>query len=200
MATVDDVILKIRYRMNDVDDEAYSDEMLFEFINDGAKDFSYTGCNQSIKNVNSTATVSRLTLSTTLDYEFLNIYAVEYESGELAFAPRYEAVRWNPTTAEPTGWSIWGDRLYFDRTFTISATNDIDISYTYIPDDIAATTDTCPLDVKWIPALVAYGVARCREADREFGLMDKAYAEYEAIKQTASKIYEALLMGGGYST
>jgi len=46
---------------------------------------------------------------------------------------------------------------------------------------------------------VAYGVFRCREQDREFGLADKAYAEYEAIKQTAAKICEALLMGGGYS-
>jgi hypothetical protein len=184
--------------MADYSDEAYDDDMLFEFINDGTKDFSYTGCNQSVKNIVS-GTISTLTLSSELDYTFLNIYAVEYASGELAFAPRHEAVRWNPSTATPTGWSVWGDTLYLDKTVTLSATNDIDISYTYIPNDITATTDTCPLDTKWIPALVAYCVYRCRESDREFGLADKAFAEYDAIKQSAAKIYEALLMGGGYS-
>ena len=199
MATVDNIITKIRYRMADISDEAYGDEMLFEFINDGAKDFSYTGCNQAIKNVNSGSTISTLTLSSTLDYAFLNIYAVEYASGELTFAPRHEAVRWLPSAATPTGWSVWGNTLYLDKIVTLSASNDIDISHTYIPDDITATTDASPLDNKWTPALVAYCVYRCREADREFGLVDKAYAEYDAIKQAAAKIYEALLMGGGYS-
>lgn len=199
MATVDNVITKIRYRMSDITDEAYGDDMLFEYINDGTKDFSYTGCCQSIQNVNSGTTISTLTLSSTLDYSFLNIYAVEYASAELAFAPRHEAVRWVPAAGTPEGWSVWGGTLYLDTIVTLSSTNDIDISYTYIPADITATTDICPLDTKWIPALVAYCVYRCREADREFGLADKAYAEYDAIKQTASKVYEALLMGGGYS-
>ncbi len=199
MATVDDIILKIRYRMSDVDDEAYNDEMLFEFINAGAKDFSYIGCNQAIENVTSGSNISTLTLSSTLTYAFLNIYAVEYASAELSFAPRHEAVRWAPAAGTPTGWNAWGDILYLDAICTLSSSNDIDISYTYIPDDIDATTDTSPLDVKWIPALVAYCVYRCREVDREFSLADKAYIEYDAIKKTAAAIYEALLLGGGYS-
>lgn len=199
MATVANIITKIRYRMSDISDEAYGDSMLFEFINDGAKDFSLTGCNQAIQNINSGTTISTLTLSSSLTYKFLNIYAVEYASGELAFAPRYEAVRWNPATDTPTGYSIWGDTLYIDTIVTLSASNDIDVSYTYIPADITATTDTSPLDDKWMPALVAYCVFRCREQDREFSLADKAYLEYDAIKKTAAAIYEALLMGGGYS-
>ncbi len=197
---VDSIIAKIRYRLNDISDEAYDDDMLFEYINDGAKDFSYTGCNQTIQNVNSGSTISSLTLTSELTYvDWLNIYAVEYASVELAPAPRYEAVRWLPASGTPTGWSVWGDILYIDTIVTLSASNDIDISYTYIPDDISATSDTSPLADKWSPALVAYCVYRCHKADRESGLADTAFAEYLAIKQTAAKIYEALMIGGGYS-
>lgn len=198
--TVDEIITKIRYRLSDITDEAYDDDMLFEYINDGAKDFSYTGCCQTIENVNSGSTISTLTLSSELTYvDWLNIYSVEYASAELAFAPRFEAVRWLPAAGTPAGWSVWGDVLYIDTIVTLSASNDIDISYTYVPDDITATTDTSPLEDKWSPALVAYCIYRCRKADRESGLADNAFAEYLAIKQAAAKIYEALLIGGGFS-
>lgn len=198
--TVDEIITKIRYRLSDITDEAYDDDMLFEYINDGAKDFAYTGCCQAIENVNSGTTISSLVLSSTLTYvDWLNIYSVEHASLELTFAPRFESVRWLPAAGTPTGWSVWGDILYIDTIATLSSTNDIDISYTYVPDDITATTDTSPLDDKWSPALVAYCVYRCAKADRESGLADTVFAEYLAIKQSAAKIYEALMMGGGYS-
>jgi hypothetical protein len=194
--TVDDIILKVRYRLADVDDEAYTDNMLIEFINDFAKDFSLTGCNQTVHNITSGAITASGWALSGLTYKYLNVYAVTNASVHLAFAPLHEARKWSPSAGTPTGWSVWGDVLYFDYTFTAL---DVDIYYTYIPDDITAVGNTFPLAEKWAPAAVAYCEYRCRMADRDAGLAANSAAEYDTYKKSAAALYQALLMGGGYS-
>ena len=194
--TVDDIILKVRSRMADVDDEAYDDDMLMRFINEGAKDFSLTGCNQAVHNISSGAIAASGWALSGLTFKYLNVYAVTNVNVHLAFAPLHEFRKWSPSAGTPTGWGIWGDTVYFDYTFTAT---DVDIYYTYIPDDITAVGNTFPLAVKWAPAIVAYCTYRCRMTDRDAGLAANCAAEYDTFKKTASALYQALLMGGGYS-
>lgn len=193
--TVDDIITKARYRLADYSDESYSDAMFFEYINDGTKDFAMTGCCQDKYNKTSGAIAATGLALSNLTYKYINVYHVTNTDTPLHFAPIYESRYWSPSAGTPTGYSVWNDIIYFDYTFTPT---DLDVYYTYVPDDISAVGNTAPLPEKWAPALVAYCVFRCRDADRDDGFAMRAYAEYDAIRQTAAKIYESLLMRGGY--
>jgi len=200
MATADDLILDVRQRLSDVSDEAYGDALLIQFQNEGIKHFCITtGCLQYVDNITSGATISALSLRNELTYDFINIYGVAYASTALDFAPRYEAVKWNPASGTPTGWSVWGRILYFDTIITLSTTNDIDIWYTYIPAAMTAISSTFPLDAKYEPAIAAYVAYRVRDMLRDATLAERAYNEYQSVQIATAQINEALLMRGGYS-
>jgi hypothetical protein len=94
---------------------------------------------------------------------------------------------------------VWGDTLYLDTIVTLSADNDIDIHYTYVPDDMTAVSDTVVIPAKWHPALIAYAKYYVLDMNREMSLADRAWAEFSLMQQTAAKIYEALMSSGGYS-
>lgn len=198
--TADTLITEIRRRLADVDDEAYSNDLLIGAMNEGATIFSETtGCCQAIHNFTSGSAISSLALSGLTNVKYINVYAVEYASGKLDFAPRYEAAKWTPSSGTPAGWSIWGDILYLDTIVTLSSTNDIDVSYTYIPDDMTSTSSNIGIADKWLPAIKAYARFYIHDLNRETGLADRAWAEFILIQQAAARINEALMSGGGYS-
>jgi len=191
------LITELRRRIADETDEAYPDNELLDAINDGARLFAMTtGCNQAIHNFTS-GTASSIALSG-MTYEYINVYAVEYASGKLYYAPQYEAAKWNPSAGTPTGWSVWGNTLYLDMSITMSSTNDVDVSYTYAPAVLTSTSSNVDIPDRWMPAIKAYMRYYCHALDRDEGLAALAWREYETIQQTAARIYEAL-MGGGYS-
>lgn len=198
--TASTLIDQIRRRLADYSDEAYGDNLLIAAMNEGAAIFAETtGCCQAIHNFTSGTTISSLALSNLTNVKYINIYAVEYASDKLDFAPRYEAAKWSPAAGTPTGWSVWADTLYIDTIITLSATNDIDISYTYVPADMATTSSNIGIPDKWLPAIKAYARFYIHDMNRETGFADRAWAEFILIQQTAAKINEALMSGGGYS-
>lgn len=193
----------IRGRLADVNDDAYSNNLLLEFLNEGITEFaSTTGVCQHTKEVAPDGTNSYINLSTgNLDYRFVSIYAVQYNNIALDFAPAYEVRHWNAVSGTPTAWNVWADatneRMYFDAIPAITA--NVKLWFTYIPDDMTATSDTVGVPEKYHPALKAYTEFRVRASDRESGLADRAYAEYEKLRLAAAKINESLLSTGGYS-
>lgn len=196
--TASTLITAIRLRLADSSDEAYGDALLLSFINEGSREFAdLTGCCQAIHNFTS-GTGSTIDLGT-LTYAFLNIYSVEYASGKLDFAPRYEAAKWSPAAGTPAGWSVWNDTLYLDTSITMSSSNDVDVGYTYVPNTLTAVGSNIGLPDKWLPALKAYVCYRIHDMNRETGFADRAYQEYLLIVQAAQRINEALMSGGGYS-
>jgi len=189
---------QIRRRLADYSDEAYGDNLLIAAENEGAKIFAQaTGCCQAVHNFSS-GTASTIALTGLTYVNFINIYAVEHASLKLDFAPRYEAAKWVPAAGTPTGWSVWGTTLYLDAIATLSTTNDIDVSYTYVPDDMTTTSSNIGIPDKWLPAIKAYARFYIHDMNRETGLADRAWAEFVMIQQAAAKINEAL-MSGGYS-
>ncbi|MHA2247990.1 MAG: phage adaptor protein [Candidatus Hodarchaeales archaeon] len=194
------VITWIRRHVDDATDAAYGTNPLLDAINEASLIMATTtACCQAIQNVSSGVTAGCSWALSNLTYRYVNIYAVEYASAKLDWAPRSEAAHWSPTTATPTGWSVWADTLYLNENVTLSATNDLDVHYTYVPTTLTADTDNIGIPEKWIPALVAYGRYYIHDLNREEGLAQRAYAEFEMVRQSAAKVYEALLGGGGYS-
>lgn len=198
--TASTLIDQIRRRLADYSDEAYGDNLLIVAMNEGAAIFAETtGCCQAIHNFTSGSAISSIALSNLTNVNYINIYAVEYASGKLDFAPRYEAAKWVPAAGTPIGWSVWADTLYIDTIVTLSATNDIDVSYTYVPTDMTTTSSNIGIPDKWLTAIKAYARFYIHDMNRETGLADRAWAEFVMIQQAAAKVNEALMSSGGYS-
>lgn len=204
MATAQTLINIIRRRLRDATDLSYGDTLLIDALNQGSKIFaSTTGCCQDVAEVTPNGSDSFINLNTTnLTYRHVNVYAVEFGTTKLDHAPRYEAAHWAPSgsATTPAGWSVWADggteRMYFDEI--PASSSDIKVWFTYVPDDLSTVSSTVGVPEKWHPALVTYGVYWIHDLNREDGLAQRAYAEFEAIRLSAAKI-NAALMSGGYS-
>lgn len=206
MATVSDLLVGpnsasgIRGRLQDIDDTAYSDNLLMNFVSDGQRDFALTGCCQHRAALTPDGSNNYINLNATnLTYEHMSIYAVTHNELPLSFAPMKESRYWTPSNGTPTAWTVWMvsgvDRMYFDEIPDTSP--NIIVWFTFIPDEITSTATTLLVPPKWHTALKAYAEYRVRSADREDGLADRALAEYQSIKQTAAAVYEALMQTGG---
>ena len=192
----------IRGRLQDIDDTAYSDNLLMNYISDAQQDFALTGCCQHSADVTPDGSNSYISLNTTtLTYQHMSIYAVTHNNLPLDFAPMSEARYWSPSSGTPTAWTIWmvsgEDRMYFDTIPTI--TYAVTIWFTFIPVVLTSTSDTLIVPDKWHTALKAYTEYRVRSMDREDGLADRAFAEYQGLRQAAARVYEGLLTTGGPS-
>lgn len=197
MATAASTLIdEVRRKLSDSTDEAYDDNLLYDAVNDGSRIFSTTtGCNQAIHNFTS-GTASSIDLST-LTNEYINVYAVEYASGMLYWAPRSEAAKWNPVAGTPTGWNVWADTLYLDKSITMSSTNDVDVSYTYAAAAISSGNINIP--DRWVPAIKAYMEYHVHTKNKDEGLAAIAYQIFDSIRLVAAKVYEAQMSGGGNS-
>lgn len=205
MATADSLIDIVRRRLQDATDEAYSDALLFDAINEGSKIFAAaTGCCQDVAEVTPDGSNSYIDLDTSnLTYRMVNVYAAEHGNTKLDFAPRYEAAKWAPsgTATTAAAWSVWADgateRMYFDEV--PEAGSDIKVWFTYVPADVTSTSDTVGLPEKWHPALIAYMRYCVHNSNRDDGRAQMAYQEFTGILQVAAKINEGLMSRGGYS-
>lgn len=192
----------IRGRLQDLDDTSYSDNLLTSFVSDAQQDFALTGCCQHRAEVTPDGSNSYIALSTTtLTYRHLAIYAVTHNSLPLDFAPQKEARYWSPTSGTPSAWTIWmvsgADRMYFDMIPETSPK--IVIWFTFIPSQLSSTSDTLLVPDKWHNALKAYAEYRVRSTDREDGLAERAFSEYQAARETSLLVNEAVLQTGGPS-
>jgi len=202
--TADTLITEVRRRRDDATDEAYGDSVMLDFLNDGCEIFaSTTGCCQHLATVTPDGSNPYIALSTAnLTYRHVIIYAVEYGTTVLDFAPLSEyKYKTASSVAAPTCWTVWTvggvERMYFD---TIPATtSDVSIYFTYIPDTLTAVSSNVDIPERWHPAIKAYMQYRVDDLNREASLADRSYAEFEQLRQQAANINESLLSWGGYT-
>jgi len=193
----------IRGRLQDIDDTSYSNNLLMNFLSDAQQDFALTGCCQHRKEVTPDGSNSYINLTTTtLTYQHLAVYAVTHNNLPLDFAPQHEARYWaSPSSGTPTAWTIWmvsgADRMYFDAIPDTSP--NVIVWFTFVPALLTSTSDNLLIPDKWHNALKAYVEWKVRATDREDGLADRAWAEYQSARETAAMLNEAYLTTGGHS-
>jgi len=194
MSTAANLTADVRKRLADEDDMSYGDSLIRQFLSEGSSIFAgTTGCCQTTHDFTTDGSAATLSL-TTMTYQWVAVYNVTDNGTELSFAPRHEAVRWGTAVSgTAAGYSMWGDTLYLDAIPDADRT--VQVYYTYIPDELSASSDTVLIPVKWETAIVAYAEYRCRAVDRETGLADRAYAEFESLRISAQQIYN-FIMGG----
>lgn len=203
--TVEDVITKAQRKLLDIDDDAYYDsttkQPMLEWVNEAQKAFaSSTHCCQSFDAI--TLNSASLNYITFADLAALNaavadilfIAKVREDSGYtfLHKAPLSEMKDLPAaTTSTPTRWTPFGDAIHFDIRPTTSKNFTVTVFYSYSPAEVTAIADAISVPDKWIDALVRYVEYCARISDRDTGLGNGAYAEYEIMKKNAAEFYLA---------
>lgn len=208
MSTAQQLIDSIRDRMADSSDVAYTAAAIIRHANDGARQFAATtGCMQesfafTMDGNSSYITFARITTDT--GHKPVTVFAVNCPS-RLDFAPLYETVGWPvywvgmtdvSTSGQPTAWTLWGEVVRFDIK---PAANMVAAAYyTRIPAEMTAVDSVFDFPAQWEQAIKSYVRFCLHDTDRESGLADRAFAEYEADRQAAFAHTQAQI-GGGYA-
>lgn len=204
MTTVaSEIITKVRLRLDDQSDTSIDDNVIIEFANDGAREFSSTtGVIQDTSNIASDNSHFTFDILGGLT-NWVNIFAVNFAGLPLIWQPRYEISEvYGSESTTPTKWSIWGDLLYLDKVApTATGADAINLFYTRYSTNMDTNDTGATFDFpdKWLPAIISYVQYRILDSDRDDGLADRAKAEYDALRKNAALINEAVLQGGGYS-
>ena len=204
---VSELITMLRLRTADGDDVSYDSDMLVNFANKAQKDFaSTTACCRTITNDTTTLTSTNSTYDVSnLTGELLGLYRLDLDYTFVPFSPIYEEVDFhNVSNGVPTAWTLWGDTVGGSATSirlnaVVTATTVVTMYYSYIPDDLESTSSTLSVPDKWVHALVSYMEYLSHKQDRDIGLAQTAYVEYDSIRRAAAFANQAFLSHGGYA-
>ena len=206
--TAAQVITQAQRFLIDIDDAAYSDDML-TYLNEGCRRFaSETHCCQSyvlISNITDSS-IPYLVIRNAIDTiitpgsteGILFVSKVLPMLGDnwtpLPKAPMSEMKAFLATDVTiPTRYFLYAEAIHFDVEEGVSMNSGAGISFrlwcSYIPADLTATSDLLIIPDEWVHAIVKYMVFCCHIADRSAALANGAYAEFEAIKQAAANVY-----------
>ncbi len=189
----------------DIDDDAYSADML-SYINEGCRRFaSETHCCQAQADMlviaNTIAyTAIASTIGASIAEQVLFVSKVLPQVGDkwtpLHKAPLSEMKSLLATEiTTPTRYSLFAESVYFDTEPGVTLSFTASVFCSYVPVDLSAIGGTILIPEEWIQAIVKYVVFCCHIANRSAGLANGAYAEFEAIKQQAARVYMAQLEG-----
>ena len=182
----------------DIDDDAYLDNML-SYLNEGQRRFaSETHCCQAAADV--TVSDNSLPYSTIIAQisgaaKVLYVAKVQLNSGtQYSFLPKAMTTEMKTlplsTTTTPTRYSLFAEQIFFDLHPSATISFNTTIFCSYIPSDLTAGQNLAIPD-QWVQAIVQYIVYCCRVSDRDSGLANGAFGEYEAIRAQAAAFYIA---------
>lgn len=202
-------IIEIAQReLLDPDDDAYNDasgQPMFAFLNEGQKRFaSETHCCQAVVDISVTAQtityaaiVTAINAITGLSAEgvlFVSKVIPDIESKQVPLpkAPVSEMkALLASTVTTPTRYSCFAEAIRFDThpdtTLDFTAT----VYCSFIPTDLSVVGDSILIPDEWMMGLVRYVQYCCRVTDRDAGLANGTYEEYETIKEAAARVFIA---------
>ena len=188
----------------DVSDDAYLDNLL-SYLNEGCRRFaSETHCCQAIVDMNTNtsnemAFSSIATAASAAKILYVAKIRLDEVDGTAKTAPAYlpkasmSEMKDLPTTSTtaPTRYSLFGEKVIFDLHPSATLDFDVTVYCSYIPSDLTSDNDTIVIPDQWISAIVQYMVYCCRVADRDSGLANGAWGDYEAVRTQAAAFYIA---------
>jgi hypothetical protein len=205
--TANDIMTMAQRFLVDIEDDAYRDtstnEPMLSYLNEAQRRFATeTFCCQSIADLASVTskfipyTTLAAAISDALDIVY--VFKVEVPESTLSqFLPKAPISEMKDTLAVsvlmPTRYTVFGEQIVLDthESATLALSN-VNVYCAFIPNDIDAT-DNILIPDEWAQALVHYIVYCCRVTDRDAGMANGAFAEYEAMRLHAASIYKVLL-------
>ena len=204
--TVTQILTMAQRFLVDIDDDGYRDttthQPMLDYYNEAVRRFAAeTHCCQgrvdiavTAQSITFAALTSALVSAGYSASQVLYIVKLLPQTGinytPLPKAPMSEmrALLVSATTA-PERYSVFAESIYFDThpdtTLSFTAT----ISCSFIPTDASDVTTATLIPDEWVQAIVKYIVFCCRVTDRDSGLANGAYQEFEAIKQAAANVF-----------
>ena len=192
MATVGNLILRIRDRCVDVTSKAYGNALLINIINEGQELYCLTsGAYQMIANftMDGTDDFVEFTYENCNNINFLRCLIIKCDNVGLSKANIKEARDWNAVAGVPLGWHVFGSKGGDKKAYFDAIPANSKIIKVYIagkPNDYTLIADTIELDDTGIAALAAYGEYRLRVHDKEPALGIAAYEEFKTIRDSVS--------------
>jgi hypothetical protein len=204
MATVSDLATEARQDLADDTDTAFGNTMMLDIYNDAQRTFAeLTHCMQYVEVITTSTAetgTTKIALSG-LTYSYLKVLDVKYNGTNLEWAPAYEARKW-PSDSDtvdlgtPAGWTVFGDNIRLDA-FVPTGQN-IEVWYSYVPDDLAAIGGTIVIATKWHNALKAFMKYRCYKVDKDLAHAMAELQEFQMVAQAAAVLQESNINRGGY--
>lgn len=194
--TTSDITTMAQRLLVDIDDDSYLDNML-TYLNEAQRRFaSETHCCQAIADVTVSDNVlafSSIASEITGAAKVFYVGKIQLNSGtQYSFLPKASVTEMKTlpvsTTTTPTRYSLFAEQIVFDLHPSATISFDTTIFCSYIPNDLTDGQDLIVPD-QWVQAIVQYIVYLCRVADRDAGLANGAFSEYEAIRANAIAFY-----------
>jgi len=196
--TAQDIVTMAQRLLIDIDDDAYEPDML-SYFNEWQRRFATeTHCcldEQQVavsSNLVSFATIAALITGAD---ELLHVFRVRYDSGsQYSFFPKAKITDLKnlpaSTVTAPTRFWLFGKKLIFDLHPSATISFNATISASYTPDDLTDLSEETLIPAQWAQAGVKYLEYCARIADRDAGLANGAFAEYEAMRFAAATFYK----------
>ena len=183
----------------DTDDGAYTDDML-DYINEAIiKVSSETHCCQDIyiasdSDIGDTLSLSTIEADSTEVRQILVVPKILYKVNNgtdnmyrNVAKDQFEANHdYDLSNAIPTRYRLFARKLMFDANINFEAdgytSDQLHVFYSYIPSAISALSNYIQMPVIAKNAIAKYVVYQCRLADRDAGLANGAFEEYEIMR------------------
>lgn len=204
MSTGTDILTRAQRTLVDIEDDAYLNDGL-TYINEARNRFAVeTNCCQTA--VDLTVTSRAVDFSTILaaigssDCKEVG-FIVKIDFNQDDYDPIHKApfssIRPPLGTDEttPTRFSVFGEKIYFDVNPDATVDFDITVYCSYIPTDLETLDGDLVIPEKWADAIVHYVAYCCRLSDRDSGLANGEFNEYEAIREQAVLFYRNQIEG-----
>jgi hypothetical protein len=195
--TASEIITIAQRLLVDIDDDAYLDDML-AYFNEWQRRFAVeTQCVQSVKQIAVTSpvlTYASIAAGISGANDIITPFQVRLDSGvQYSFLPKNKLsdLKDLPLASVilPTRYAVFGKQLTFDLMPTATISFNATISCSFIPDDLTATSEGTLIPDQWAQAGVHYLCYCARIADRDAGLANGHYSEYEAMRVQAAALY-----------
>lgn len=200
MSTGQTIIDEIRDKLLDATDLSIEDAVLLRRINRGAKEFCvFSGALQDTANINTDASAYTFTLSASLTNPVV-VFNVSFNGTPLSRTFKHEvSYAFGASSGTPDNSNAWYEYagvLYIEIIPpTATGSSALNVDYIRFPTAMTAISDTFDFPAEYEPAIVAYGIAHSRYADRDSILGSTEMSIYYSIRAGAYEINKGKLLG-----
>ncbi len=200
MSTGQNIIDEIRDKLLDTTDLSIDDDVLLRRINRGAKEFCvFSGALQDTANIDTNASAFKFTLSASLTNPVV-VFNVSFNGTPLSRTFKHEvSYAFGASSGTPDNSNAWYEYagvLYIEIIPpTATGLSALNIDYIRTPVAMSAVGSTFDFPAEYEPAIVAYGIAHSRYADRDTILASIEMGMYYSIRAGAYEISKNKLLG-----
>lgn len=183
--TLREYVKQLRVRLDEPDQDLFTDDELITYINEGIKELSFDLKKEmtGTKALTDRKFVDFREVFVTSDQKAIS----EYEQREHNFLQLRSVYIGDEKLIERTpeqiergekGFYIWGETIVFDQKYS----GELIVLYIGLPQPMVALTDKTPLPQRFQHIPLEYAIAKAKQKDEEYGLYSFALDQFRQMK------------------